>query len=459
MRHGAQSSLAILVVLSGIPFALSMGACGGEEAKPPVAPAAASASAPPKPVATAVAPPASTVHSDLTGSAKSSFERGYQAYNNGDLAGAKQAFTDASHADTRSPTPLYSIGMVLEHQGDLAGAQQQYKAAIAAKPDDPVAIGAYGLSLATSGHTNEADAFLTAQQQKAPNSAPITTFLAQVKSIEGDSGTAQQLAQDALRMNPDYKPAMVAIAHDHYRAHRVELAKYALQAVLDGFGEQSPPRDKDNADAHLLRGIIEEDGKMRAAAMADFDAARTKRPDLVDALMHLGTMKLQAGNVSEATPLLESAIKFAPNMALAHLSLGDAYRQGGRAADARKEFDKALAMDSSLSMAHYDMGLLYLFSPNIPGTTGLDQIATAIHELDTFRTMRGPKSGGDDVDELLTRAQAKQADLKATPPAGATPAPAAPAPSAAAPAPSGSTAGSTAKPAAASSAPKPAAGH
>ena len=58
-------------------------------------------------------------------------------------------------------------------------------------------------------------------------------------------------------MNPDYKPAMVAIAHDHYRARRVELAKYALQAVLDGFGESSPPRDKDNPDAHLIRGLIE----------------------------------------------------------------------------------------------------------------------------------------------------------------------------------------------------------
>ena len=430
MRSRAWGSVRLLACVAGLPFAFSVGvvACGGEPAKPPVAPAAPTVSAP-KPVVSAGPAVAPTVHSDLSGSAKSAFERGYQAYNNGDLAGAKQAFTDASHADTRSPAPLYSIGLVLEHQGDLAGAQQQYKAAIAVKPDDPTAIGAYGLSLANSGHLGEADSFLTAQQQKAQNSAPITTYLAQIKSMENDSGTAQQLAQDALRMNPDYKPAMVALAKDHYRAGRIELAKYALQAVLDGFGESSPPRDKDNADAHLVRGQIEEQEKMRAAAMADYDAARTKRPDMVEALIHLGVMKLQAGNVAEATPLLESATRFAPNMALAHLSLGDAYRLGGRAADARKEFDRSLAMDSSLAMAHYDMGLLYLFSPSIPGTTATDQISTAIHELDTFRTMRGPKTGGDDVDELLTRAQAKQADLKATPPAAA-PAPVAPPPAA-----------------------------
>ncbi len=122
-----------------------------------------------------------------------------------------------------------------------------------------------------------------------------------MKSIEKDSGAAQQLAQDALRMNPDYKPAMVAIARDHYRAHRTELALYALQAILDGFGEASPPRDKDNAEAHLLRGLIEKrggaprggDGRLRGGA----DQAR---PDMVEAPIQLGVMKLEAGNVARS---------------------------------------------------------------------------------------------------------------------------------------------------------------
>jgi Tfp pilus assembly protein PilF len=398
---------------------LLFAACGGTEAKPAETPPTPSASAAPAPIPTHVA----TVHSDVNASAKAAYARGFAAFNSGDLAAAKQAFTDASRADSQSPAPLTAIGDVLQHMGDTAGALQQYKAALAVKPDDPTAIGAYAMCLAGSGRLSEADTFLANQQTRHPQSAPITTYLAEVRSMENDTGTAQQLAQDALRIDPDYKPAMVAIAHDHYRAHRLELAKYALQAILDGFGDTSPPRDRDNADAHLIRGLIEEDAKMRAPAMADFDAARRARPDLVEALIHLGVMKLQAGNVIEATPLLESAVKFAPMSALAHVNLADAYRLGGRVADAKREFDKALAMDSSLSVAHYDMGLLYLFSPSVPGTTASDQIATAIRELETYRTMRGAKSGGDDVDELLARAQAKQADLKA---AAAPPPPAPP---------------------------------
>ena len=55
--------------------------------------------------------------------------------------------------------------------------------------------------------------------------------LAEVKSIAKDSASAQQLAQEALKKNSDYRPAMVTIARDHYRARRLDLALYALQAL------------------------------------------------------------------------------------------------------------------------------------------------------------------------------------------------------------------------------------
>jgi Tfp pilus assembly protein PilF len=448
ISSGRRASCGVLIALAMVASTPAlMLACGGEEAKPPATPAATTASAA-KPTAPTGSSPA-----PLSGSGGSAYDRGTAAFQAGDLSAAKQAFTDASHSDTRSPRPLIALGAVLEHLGDTNGALSQYKAAMAASPDETASIGAYALCLANAGRVAEADTFLTGQQQKHANSAPITTYLAEIKSREGDTGSAQQLAQDALRMNPDFKPAMVAIAHDHYRAHRLELAKYALQAVLDGFSESDPPRDKDNPEAHLIRGLIYEEAGLRAAAMADYEAVRKVRPDTVEALIHLGVMKLQAGNAQEATPLLESAVKFAPTSALAHLNVADAYRLGGRTADAKREFDKALSMDSSLAVAHYDMGLLYLFSPNVPGTTATDQIATAIRELETYRSMRGAKAGTDDVEELLTRAQAKQADLKvaATPPP-APPPPAAPAPTPSASAPAPAKSGATPTPAPAASA-------
>lgn len=369
--------------------------------------------------------------SGLTGSAKSAYDKGWQAWLAGDLAGAKKGFQEAAAADSKSPAPPYSLGVVQERLGDLAGAQQSYRTAFSNNPDHELSMCAYALSLANAGHASEADTFLSDKRGKKANSPRLTACSAEAKSIAKDHGTAQQLAQDALRMDPDFKDAMVTIARDHYRARKMDLAKYALQAILDGFGDASPARDKENAEAHLLRGLIFRESGSRAVALTDFEAAVKKRPDMVEALVNLGSMRLEAGNAQEALPVLESATRFQPNSAIAHLNLGDCYRLLGRYADANKEFDQALALDSTLAAAHYDRGLMYLTAPSIPGTNADSQVSTAIKELETYRTMRGPKAQPgvqDDIDDLLNRAKAKQAELKnaaATPAAGAAPAPAA----------------------------------
>lgn len=358
--------------------------------------------------------------SGLTGSALSSYQKGWQAWLAGDLKTAKAAFQETIDKEPKSPAAHYSLGTVLERLGDNAGAQQEFRTAFTVKEYEPAEC-AYALNLARGGHTGEADTFLTSKKNSNPKSARIMTCLAEVKSLANDSASAQQLAQDALRIDPDYKEAMVTIARDHYRARRLDLATYALKAILDGFGESSPARDKNNAEAHLLRGLIEREQGNRQAAITDFEAAQKSRPDMVEALIQVGAMKLEAGNASDALPILESATRYAPNSALAHLNLGDAYRLSGRPADAKRELDQALSLDSSLAQAHYDLGLMYLFSTNIPGTNADSQVATAIKELQTYKSMRGAKaapagpnkdSAGDDVDELISRAIQKQNELK-----------------------------------------------
>jgi Tfp pilus assembly protein PilF len=378
------------------------------------------------------------VKSSLGGGALESYNQGFQAWTAGDLPAAKKLFKEAAEKDRKSPAPEYSLGVVLERMGDNAGAQQAFRAAFNIQPDYELAIGAYALSLAAKGSVSEADTFLSDKKAKMPTSPRIATYLAEVKSLAGDHGTAQQLAQDALRMNPDFKEAMVAIARDHYRARKLELSRYAVQAILDGTGDANPPRDKDNAEASLLRGLIEREYGRRAVAFAALEVAAKRRPDMVEAQILLGSMRLEAGNASDALPVLEDAVKFGPSNALAHLNLGDCYRLLGRVPEARREFDTAKSLDSSISQVHYDVGLLFLFAPSISGMNAQDQVGMAITEFEKFKTMK-TKGVGDDVDDLISRAKTKQSELKsaaAAPPAAA-PAEAAPK-STAAPAPSAS---------------------
>jgi len=396
------------IFIGGLVFG-GFGACGGEEPAPkhPTKEDAGTARTEPTTHEEEHGTPTGPSET-VTGDAKANYDKGFAAWQLGDLAQAKEYFTKATKDDPKNPSPHYALACVLEHLGDNVSAQSEYRAAFNAKPDHEPSQCALAYNYALTGDLQKADSFLTGQLAKSQNSPGLKTCLAEIKSREKDSAGAQQLAQDALRIDPDFKQAMVVIARDHQRAGRADLARYALTAILDGFGQAAPPRDKDNPEAHLLRGIMRRDAGQRIAAMDDFQAARAKRPDLVEAALQIGAMKLEAGNATEAQPLLESAVKFAPKNALAHLNLGDCYRLLNRTADAKKELDTALSLDSSLPQIHYAYGLLYLYATNIQGMGKVDQLNAAIKELNTYKSMRGPKAAPgvqDDVDDLIAGAQ------------------------------------------------------
>jgi tetratricopeptide (TPR) repeat protein len=412
----------------------------------------ATSTPPPPPIPLASAP---RTDSELSGDAKAAYDRGFQAWSTGDLAAARAAFLDAASRAPRAGGPRYSLGCVLELLGDTQGALDAFRAAYSANSKYEAAAGAYALLQAHTGHGADAEQYLSSKVSQNPESVALMTYLAEVKSIEGDSPGCQQLAQQALAKQPGYKDAMVVIARDHYRSHRWDLAKYALEAILEGADDGSiPPRDPGNVDALLLRALIERESGDRKRALVDFNEAIKRRPDLVEGYINLGEMKLEAGNAMEALDPLEKSVRYAPNVPVAHLDLGDCYRLLGRPGEAKRELDKAMSMDSTLAGVHYDLGLLYLFSTSVvPGVANADdQLTKAIAELETYRSMRSAKASkgpGDDVDELLSTAKRKQSELQLKKQAAAQAPPPAPsgAPSAT-PSPSG-----TAKPPSSAAAP------
>jgi tetratricopeptide (TPR) repeat protein len=352
---------------------------------------------------------------NMNSSAQSAYQKGIAAYAAGDLAGAKTSFQQAVSADSKAYQAHYSLGVVMERLGD-GGALGEYRQATTIQPDYEQGILAYALLVANKGSLTEAETYLQGKMGQLPNSAGVTAALAEVKSIQRDTGSAQRLAQEALKKNSDYRPAMVTIARDHYRNRRLDLALYALQAILDGFGADNPPRDKDNADAHFLRGLILKEEGRRAAAINEFKLAVALRPDLVAARVELASYYLEAGNATDAQPLLEGALRYDTDNVIAHLNLGDCYRLASRIAEAKAQFDWVLAHDTSLAQVHYDLALLYLFAPNIPGMDPKRQTDEAITEINKYQQMRGKLAAGqsDDSEELLNRAKQKQADLQAT---------------------------------------------
>jgi tetratricopeptide (TPR) repeat protein len=409
----------LLLVLGALPAG-----CGGsKEQAPPQVPQTPQGNVASPPVATAppqAPPPAEPPGAmpsgplKMNGAAQAAYSRGTMAYVAGDVAGARAAFQEATAADPRAYQAQYSLGVVLERQGDPK-APDAYRQAFTIQRDYEPAISAYALYLGSKGRLGEAESFLQGKRGELPNSAGVLAALAEVKSMQRDTAAAQQLAQEALKKDSNYRPAMVTIARDHYRNRRLDLALYALQAILDGFGDENPPRDRDNADAHYLRGIILKEEGRRAAAIEELKKAVALRPDLVPARIELASYFLEAGNGAEALPLLDGALRYNPDHIVAHLDLGDCYRLSGHIPEAKAQFDWVLAHDTSLPQVHYDLGLLYLFSPTVPGMDVKRQTDEAIAEITRFQQMRGKLAAGqsDDSEELLNRAKQKQADLQA----------------------------------------------
>lgn len=356
---------------------------------------------------------AASARPPMAASARSAYQAGMQAFMAGDLQGAKNQFTAATQADPNAYQAYYSLAVVHERLGANSAAATAYQKAISVVTDYEPAIVGYSVLLARQGRHAEAEDFLRSKLAAFPKSAAVSTGLAEVKSMQGDSGEAQRLAQEALKKNPDYRPAMVTLARDHFRNRRLDLALYALKGILDGYGEENPPRDKDNAQARLLRGLIYREQNRRGPAIEEFETAIKLRPDLVEARVQLATYFMEAGNATGAVPHLESAVRYDNTNVLAHLNLGDAYRLLGKSAQAKQELEWVTKKDPSLAQPHYNLGLLYLLNPDVPGVTPKQAADKAIEHFEKYKEMSPRGEGPDDTDELITRAKTKKALIDA----------------------------------------------
>lgn len=362
---------------------------------------------------------------------KSAYEQGYHQYLRGELVAAQQSFQSALSIDSKGYVAHYGIALVLEHLGKNNDALEHYREAYKLNSNYEAAITAYGYLLYRMGSRTEAETFLSEQNTRSPKAYGIMTALAEIKSLKGDSSTAQSLAQNALTLEGKYEPAMVLIARDHFRAGRVALAQYVLSSILDGQqtdeerakgepAKKNPPRAPGNPEAQLLRAIIFQRAGERTAAAVWFEKATRARPDLVEAHLQLGLLRIESNDAEGARVPLEMAVKYAPANAEARLALGESYRLqalttfdgklGWELAKASYNWVLAAPGASSLvkGLADYDLGLLYFLVPGVDKLQDVPRLDKAIDYFNQYKSAKGTAQGAswpNDIDDLLGQAQ------------------------------------------------------
>ncbi len=351
----------------------------------------------------------------MSAEAAAAYQAGLAAFERGDLAGAEAQLRQATTIDPRAHQAHFALGTVLDRSGDPTGARRAYREALSLVPDFEPAIAEMAFGYLRAGQLSEASSFLRVHRAQAEDSAAILAAEAELASQQKDTAQAQKLAQRALKLDPDYRPAMVVLARDHYRNRRLDLALYTLTAILDGYGPENPPRDANNAEARMLRALIYKEQSRRNEAIAELRRIVTLRPDMVDARLHLSAYMLEAGNAAEAVPLLEGALAFEPSNPLLHLNLGDAYRLQGRPLEALTQLDWVTKAAPDMPETYYNIGLVYLFSSKVGALSELASAERAILAFETYLAKRGAvrAAGSDDAEELLDRAKNRKAVLEA----------------------------------------------
>lgn len=205
---------------------------------------------------------------------------------------------------------------------------------------------------------------------------------------------AESLAalESAVRVQPSYVPARVALGQAYIDARRYEdalehlekarslaaqdptvqaaLARYAFRRLeLDAAlaaADQSLAKDPAQARLLNLRGVaLAYQGKYADAAKA-FTAALKASPFISSAWVNLGILYALAEKLDEATLLFDEARKLDPAAAVAVAAGGALAHLKGHPDDARAAYESALLIDPTCYYAHYGLGHASLELGEIP---------------------------------------------------------------------------------------------
>jgi tetratricopeptide (TPR) repeat protein len=143
-----------------------------------------------------------------------------------------------------------------------------------------------------------------------------------------------------FRIAPPAPPGPLAAGDRALRAGDLELAERCFAEAL-----AAAAGDRERALAHNKRALVAIARGDRAGARAVLDEALATYAACVPALVNVGNLLLEAGDISGAIERFETAIRLDPDYADAHHNLGVAYKRAGRRSEAVRELRRATGLE------------------------------------------------------------------------------------------------------------------
>jgi tetratricopeptide (TPR) repeat protein len=174
--------------------------------------------------------------------------------------------------------------------------------------------------------------------------------------IEGNPKRGIRYFEKALVLDPDNALLAFFIGEHFFRVNRPVLARAYL--------EQATERESDNYIALLMLGVIcGDDGDLGSAKIYLNRALKIKKNSFT-AHYGLGRILVSEGKLREAITHLKRALTLKPTPEMYYL-VGRAYLEEGRTEIAFRHLRRCVELDPKFDAALYHLGLIYLREENL----------------------------------------------------------------------------------------------
>lgn len=288
-----------------------------------------------------------------------------------DLKAAATAVTDLKTLAPQAATGYYLAGLIAQSEGKLADSEREFEAALERTPGAADALTALARSMLASGRAAQAEERVRKAITQNPADAPAHNLLGELLLARREVGGAAQSFSAAIAATPRWWLPYRNLALAQLAAKNTEAAVEALERGLKVSGHE-PALATELAAVHERLGKFDEaievyDELHRRVPRSELaannlamllvtyrtDAASLDRArDLTAAFVNsdnpalLDThawVRVQRGEYAAALPLLERAVRQAPESRVIRYHLATAQLKSGQRAQATENLERALA--------------------------------------------------------------------------------------------------------------------